>query len=46
MFNFDYITKEDINRNNANWPQILDHPFRILIFSGCGSGKTNVLILK
>ena len=44
MFNFLYINKED--RNNANWPQILDHPCRILIFSGSGSGKTNVLILK
>ena len=24
MFNFDYITKEDIKEDNPNWPEILD----------------------
>ena len=31
MFNFDYITKEDIKEHNPNWPEIPDHPYRILI---------------
>ena len=39
MFNFDYITKEDIKENNTNWPEIPDHPYRILIARGYGSGK-------
>ena len=44
MFNFDHITKEDMNKHNPNWPKIPDHPYRILIFGGSGSGKTNVLL--
>ena len=32
MFNFDYITKEDIKEHNVNWPEIPEHPYRILIF--------------
>ena len=44
MFNFDYITKEDIKKHNPNWPKILDHPYRILIVWGSGSGKTNALL--
>ena len=43
MFNFDYITKEDTKEHNPNWPEILDHPYRISIVRGSGSGKTNVL---
>ena len=31
MFNFDYITKEGINEHNPNWPEIPNHPYRILI---------------
>ena len=31
MFNFDFITKEDIKKHNPNWPEISDHPYRILI---------------
>ena len=27
-----------------NWPYIPDHPYRILIVGGSGSGKTNVLL--
>ena len=26
-----------------NWPEIPDHPYRILIITGSGSRKTNVL---
>ena len=44
MFNFDYITKEDIKEHNPNWPEIPDHPRRILIIGGSGSGKTNALL--
>ena len=39
MFNFDYITKEDIKEQNPNWPEIHDHRYRILIGGGSASGK-------
>ena len=39
MHNFDYIAKEDIKQLNANWlEEIPDHPYRILIVEGSGSG--------
>ena len=41
MINFDDVTQENIKEHNANWPQILDHPYRILITLGSGSRKTN-----
>ena len=44
MFNLDYITKEDIKEHNPTWPEIADHPYRILIAGGSGSGKTNALL--
>ena len=44
MFNIDYITKEDIKEHNPNWPEIPDHPYKILIVGGSGSGKTNALL--
>ena len=44
MFNFDYMTKEDIKEHNANWAEISDHPYRILIVGGSGSEKTNALL--
>ena len=28
--------------HNLKWPYISDHPYRILIIGGSGSGKTNV----
>ena len=31
MITFDDVTKENINEHNLNWPQITDHPYRILI---------------
>ena len=43
MFNFDYITKED-KKNNPNWPEIPDHPYRILIIGDSVSGKINALL--
>ena len=39
MINFDYVTKEETKEHNPNWPQIPDHPRRILIIGGSGSGK-------
>ena len=42
MFNFDYITKEDIKKLNSNWPEIPDHLCRILIVGGSGSEKNCV----
>ena len=38
-----YDQPVEIN-HNPNWPDIPDHPDRILIISGSGSGKTNVLL--
>ena len=44
MFSFDYITKEDIKEHNPNWPEIPNHPYRILIGGESGSEKTNALL--
>ena len=44
MINFDDATKENIKEHNPNWPQIPDHPFRMLINGGSGSRKTNSLL--
>ena len=30
--------------HKKNWPYIPDHPYRILIIGGSGSGKTNLLL--
>ena len=40
MINFDNVTK-NMKAHNPNWPQIPDHPYRILIIGGSRSGKTN-----
>ena len=40
MTNLDSIT----NENNKKWSYIPDHPYRILILGGSGSGKTNALL--
>ena len=29
MFNFDYITKEDIKEHNSKWAEIPEHPYTI-----------------
>ena len=44
MFNFDYITKEDIKEHNSKWPETLDHPYRTLVIGGIASGKINALL--
>ena len=33
-----------IRKNNEKWPYIPDHPYRILVIGGSGSGKTNTLL--
>ena len=38
-----YDQSLEIN-HNQNWPYIPDHPYRILIIGGSGSGKTNPLL--
>ena len=43
MINFDGVIKESIKRRGPNWPEIPDHPYRILIIGGSRSGKTNSL---
>ena len=43
VINFDDVVKENIKEHNPNWPQISDHPYRILIIGGSGSGKINSL---
>ena len=44
MINFDDYTNENIIEHNSKWPYIQDHPYRILIIGGSGSGKTNALL--
>ena len=44
MINLDDITNENSKEHNEKWPYIPDHPYRILIICGSGSGKTNTLL--
>ena len=44
MINFDDYTDENKTEHNLKWPYIPDHPYRILIIRGSGSGKTNTLL--
>ena len=44
MINFDDYVNENRTEHNRKWPYMLDHPYRILIIGGSGSGKTNVLL--
>ena len=44
MINFDDNTKVKKIKDDSNRPYIPDHPFRILITGGSGSGKTHFLI--
>ena len=44
MINFDEYTNENEIEHNLKWPYIPDHPYRILIINGSGSGKTNALL--
>ena len=44
MINLDNIVNNNNKAHNENWPYIPDHPYRILIIGGSGSGKTNTLL--
>ena len=44
MINLDSITNENNKKHNEKWPYIPDHPYKILIIGGSGSGKTNTLL--
>ena len=44
MINFDNRTNENKTLHKENRPSIPDHPYRILIIGGSGSGKTNALL--
>ena len=44
MINLDSITHENNKKHNEKWPYIPDHPYRILIIGGSGSGKTSTLL--
>ena len=44
MINFDDCANENKTQHNLKWPYIPDHPYRILIIGGSGSGKTNALL--
>ena len=41
MTNFDDVTKEKIEKKYANWPQLLDQPYKMFIICGSESEKTS-----
>ena len=44
MINLDDIANEYNEDHNKKWPYIPDHPYRMLIIGGSGSGKTYTLL--
>ena len=44
MITLDSIANENNKERNKKWPYTPDHPYRILITGGSGSGKTNALL--
>ena len=44
MINFDDYTNENKTERNPKCPYIPDHPYRILVIGGFGSGKPNALL--
>ena len=39
MINIDNYVNENETKHNEKWPYIPDHPYRIIIIGGFGSGK-------
>ena len=46
MINLDDYANENKTEHNLKWLYIPDHPYRILIIGGSGSGKTNALLIN
>ena len=44
MINFDEYANDNKKEHSLNWPYIPDHPYRILIIGGSGTGKANALL--
>ena len=44
MINFDDNVNENKTKHNSKWSYIPDHPYRILIIGGSGSGRANALL--
>ena len=44
MININSYVHENNKQHNEKWSYIPDHPYRILMIDGSGSGKTNALI--
>ena len=44
MIDFNDIIEESTITCNPEWPFIPDHPHRVLIIGGSGSGKANALL--
>ena len=44
MINFDDYAHENKRQPSPDWPCIPDHPYRILVIGGWGSGKINALL--
>ena len=44
MINFDDYMNENKKQHNLKWPYTPDHPYRILIIGGSGSGRTNAIL--
>ena len=43
MINFNNYANENITKNNKKWPYIPDHPYKILVIGGSGSGKKSII---
>ena len=46
MINYDDVTIKNLKKHNLNWPQIPDHPYRIFIIQGSGSGKKTTALFN
>ena len=44
MINLDNIVNNNNQQHNQKWSYLPDHPDRVLIIGGSGSGKTNALL--